>query len=492
MEEFDVVQDIAARTGGNVYIGVVGPVRTGKSTFVKKFMDLLVLPNIADPAERERTVDELPQSGAGRTVMTTEPKFVPDDGVAITVGENLHLRVRLVDSVGFPVPGALGYEEDEGPRMVTTPWFEYDVPFEEAAEVGTRKIITDHSTIGLVVTTDGSFGELPRDAYVAAERRTIDEIRHLGKPFLVLLNSARPEAPETAALAESMQAEYGVTVLAVNVQYLTRRGLDRILEEVLKEFPVREVQVELPEWVEALPEDHWLVRELRALVGETLAAIRRMRDVDPALAHLREREVVGEARLLSADMGTGSLVAALGVPDMVYERVLSEIAGFDVTRRDQMIRGLAQMAGAKREYDRVRSAFVEARERGYGIVVPDAGDMAFAEPELLRRGHQFGVRLRAEAPSFHILRATVTAEYAPILGSERQSADLVRYLTEKFQDDPRKIWSSEIFGKSLHELLRETIAAKLERMPENVRKKLQETVERIVDEGTGGLICILL
>ncbi|MBX5476312.1 MAG: stage IV sporulation protein A [Clostridia bacterium] len=492
MEAFDIFQDIATRTNGNVYIGVVGPVRTGKSTFVKKFMDLLVLPNIEDEAERQRTVDELPQSGAGRTVMTTEPKFVPDEGVAITVGDNLTLRVRLVDSVGFPVPGAVGYTEDDAPRMVRTPWFDYDIPFDEAAEIGTRKIITDHSTLGIVVTTDGSFGELGRDAYVEAERQTVEEIQNLGKPFLVLLNSARPDAPETQALAEQLSAEYGATVLPANIQHLTRAGLHRILEQALFEFPVKEVDVHLPQWVEELPSDHWLRRSLDHAVATALQSIRRVRDVKPALESLKASEHVADAGVERADLGTGVVDAFLDTRDEVYVQVLNEIAGFDTTRADVMIRMMRQMAEAKQEYERLRDALADVRERGYGVVVPSLQDMTFEEPEMVRKGNQFGVRLKASAPSLHILRADVSAEYTPILGTERQSADLVRYLTEKFEDDPRKIWESEIFGKSLHELLRETITGKLDRMPENTQKKLQETIARIVNEGSGGLICIIL
>ncbi len=492
MEAFSVYRDMAERTGGDIYIGVVGPVRTGKSTLVKKFLEFLVLPAIADPFERQRTVDEMPQSGAGRTVMTAEPKFIPADAVEIALDDSVRFRMRLVDCVGFPVEGALGYSEEYGPRLVTTPWFDYDVPFEEAAEVGTRKVIADHSTIGLVVTTDGSFGEIPRENFEEAERRTVAALREVGKPFLIVLNSARPHDPATRNLAASIEAAYGATVVPLNCLRLDRDGLTAILQQVLYEFPVQEVRIELSDWVEELPADHALRHRLGEAVARARAAMGRVRDVEPAVRELGAAEVLAGAELVRLDLGTGTAVVAARAREEDYFEVLREISGADVRDRRTLLRTLRVLAGDSARFERLREAWEEAGEIGYGVVTPRLEDMDFKEPELVRKGNQFGVRLRAQAPSFHIIRADVEAEYTPILGTERQSEDLMNYLIEKFEDDPRKIWESNIFGKSLNELLRDGIRNKLEGVPEGVQKKFQETLQRVVNEGSGGLICIII
>jgi stage IV sporulation protein A len=492
MEGFDVYADIARRTDGEIYLGVVGPVRTGKSTFVKRFMELLVLPNIADPFARERAIDELPQSGAGRTVMTTEPKFVPDQGIEVSLGEGLAVKVRLVDSVGFPVPGALGYAEDGSPRMVVTPWFDYEIPFEEAAEVGTRKVIADHATIGVVVTADGSFGDLARESFVAAEQEAVSRIRDLGKPYVVLLNSARPDSPDANALADSLRDAYGVAVVPVNVATLTEGDLRRILREVLYEFPVREALVRVADWLKELDPGHGLRRRVEEAAAQAAAALRKIRDVEAAVQHLLASEGVGRAEVSRLDLGTGSVEIDVDAPESAYQAVLRDITGVDLQAKAAVVRLLRELVLAKAEYDRVAPALQEVRQVGYGVVVPDLGDMTFEEPELVRRGNQFGVRLKARAPSLHLIRADVEAEYTPILGTERQSEDLVTYLMEKFEDDASKIWESQIFGRSLHDLLREGIRGKLARMPESAQQKIQETLQRIVNEGSGGLICIIL
>ncbi len=492
-EGFDVYADIARRTDGEIYLGVVGPVRTGKSTFVKRFMELLVLPNIPDPFERERTIDELPQSGGGRTVMTTEPKFVPDQGIEVALGEGLAAKVRLVDSVGFPVPGALGYAEDGSPRMVVTPWFDYEIPFEEAAEVGTRKVIADHATIGVVVTADGSFGDLARESFVAAEEEAVGQIRDLGKPYVVLLNSSRPDSPDAAALADSLRDAYGVAVVPVNVATLNDGDLRRILREVLYEFPVREASVRVADWLSELEPGHGLRRRVEEAAARGAAALKKVRDVEPAIQQLLASDGVGRADLVRCDLGTGAVEIDVDAPDSAYQAVLRDITGVDLAGgKGPVVRLLRELAAAKREYDRIADALTEVRQVGYGVVVPDLGDMTFEEPELVRRGNQFGVRLKARAPSLHMIRTDVEAEYTPILGTERQSEDLVNYLMEKFEDDASKIWESQIFGRSLHDLLREGIRGKLARMPESAQQKIQETLQRIVNEGGGGLICIIL
>lgn len=493
MEEFDIFQDIATRTKGEIYIGVVGPVRTGKSTFIKKFMDLLVIPNIADDIERQRNIDELPQSGAGRTVMTTEPKFVPDQGVEISVGDAISMRVRLVDSVGFPVEGAVGYvEEDGSPRLVHTPWFDEAIPFEEAAEVGTRKVIADHSTLGIVVTADGTFGELGRNAFVSAERRAIEELKNIGKPFMVILNTAEPYSAPALETAGEMEEEYGVPVVPIDCSRLNDDDLRLILEQALLEFPVAEVNISLPDWVEELPPSHWLRQKFEDSVAEVMHGLKRLRDVDAAIETLNRLEFVQDVILERMELGTGIASIEMTAREELFYDVLEEIVGTDLPGPAALMRVVQDMATARKEYERVAAGLSEARDRGYGIVAPVLDDINFEEPELMRKGNQFGVRLRANAPSLHILRADIATEVTPIIGTEKQSEQLVNYLMEKFEDDPAKIWQSDIFGKSLHELLFEGLQDKLYAMPGNAQQKMRETVQRILNEGGGGLICIII
>lgn len=492
MEKHDIYRDIAERTGGDIYIGVVGPVRTGKSTLVKKFLELLVIPNVKDEFERQRTIDEMPQAGAGRTVMTSEPKFIPADGVEVTLNEGVHCRIRLVDSVGFPVEGALGYTEEFGPRMVTTPWFEYDIPFEEAAELGTRKVITDHSTIGLVVTTDGSFGEIPRENYVEAEHKTVEAIRELGKPYLIVLNTARPHDPNTHTLAAQMKDEYGATVIPLNCARLDEVGVSGLLEQVLYEFPVASLDIRLPGWVAELEASHWLRRQMDGAVEHVQQGIATVRDVQDGVRTLGQLDTVERVTMMEMDMGTGVVTVQMEAKEDLFYQALREITGVDLFDKQALIRLMRELTMARREFERMSEAWQEAQEFGYGVVMPGMAQMDFQEPEMVKKGNQFGVRLKVRAPSYHIMRADVEAEYTPILGTERQSEDLMNYLLEKFEDDPNKIWESNIFGKSLNELLRDGVRAKLQRMPENAQKKFQETLERIINEGGGGLICIII
>lgn len=491
MERAELLQEIAVRTAGDLYIGVVGPVRTGKSTLVRRMMEVLVLPRIQDPALRARAIDELPQGGAGRTVMTSEPKFVPEEAIAIPV-DGMEVRVRFIDSVGFPVEGALGYEEAEGPRMVTTPWFEYEIPFEEAADYGTRKVIQDHSTVGLVVTTDGSFGELPRAAFVPAERRTVEAIRDLGKPFIIVLNTVDPRRDAVTRLAAELRGAYGVPVIPLNVQKLDEDDVHTILLELLYEFPVTELTIQLPRWVEELEPQHWLRAQFQDAVEAATAQIRRLRDVQDAVESLQEYEFVAHAALTELNLGTGAATIEVATPESLFWQVLEEITGFKVEGKENLLRLLRDLSQAKRAYDKIGGALQEAMERGYGVVPPTLDEMRFEEPELIRRGNQFGVRLRASAPALHLFRADISAEVTPMIGTEKQSEQLVNYLMEKFEDDPRKIWESDIFGKPLSDLLREGIHDKLFSVPPAAQAKLRETLERIVDEGSAGLICIIL
>lgn len=492
MEKQDIFRDIAERTGGDLYLGIGGGVRTGKSTFIKKFMELLVIPNIKNPHDRERARDELPQSGAGRTIMTTEPKFVPNEAVEINVSSGLKVKMRLVDCVGYKVEGALGYEEEEGPRMVSTPWFEEPIPFQEAAELGTRKVISEHSTLGIVITTDGSITDIARDNYVDAEERVIEEFKDINRPFLVIMNTANPQSPEMNDLCEELAEKYDVPVIPVNCAELTQKDILSILEKVLYEFPVNEVSISLPIWVEELESKHWLRKKFDDAVRETVRHIKRLRDIDNAVENLGDYDFVSTVALNKMNMGTG--VAAIDIssrPDLFYQ-VLSEDTGFRVDGEHELYRLVKDLAVVKREYDKVSVALQEVRETGYGVVTPRLDEMNLEEPELIRQGNRFGVKLRASAPSLHIIRADITTEITPIIGTERQCEELVRYMLNEFEENPQKIWDSEIFGKSLHDLVREGIQNKLHRMPENAQVKLQETLQRIVNEGSGGLICIII
>lgn len=492
MEKFDVFKDIAERTGGDIYLGVVGPVRTGKSTFIKKFMELIVLPNIKDEAERVRATDELPQSAAGRTIMTTEPKFVPNQAVEIGVAEGLDVNIRVVDCVGYTVEGARGYEDENGPRMVSTPWFDEPVAFQEAAEIGTRKVIADHSTLGIVITTDGSVAEIPREGYVFAEERVVDELKELGKPFVIIVNSVNPEHPRAQDLRSDLAAKYDVPVIALSCATVTTQEINMVLREALYEFPVKEVAVNLPNWVMVLDDEHWLRSSFQNCVKDTIQDIRRIRDIDRVVAQFSDYEFVSYAGLSHMDMGQGMAVIDLSAPDELYDRVLTEVVGIQITGRDQLLRMMKDFVYAKREYDKVAEALKMVKLTGYGIAPPSLEEMTLDEPELIRQGPRFGVRLKATAPSIHMIRVDVESEFAPIVGTEKQSEELVRYLMQDFEQNPLKIWESDIFGKSLAAIVREGISGKLALMPENAQFKLKETLQRIINEGSGGLIAIIL
>lgn len=492
MERTDIFRDIAERTGGDLYLGVVGGVRTGKSTFIRRFMELMVLPNMKNVHDRERTKDELPQGAAGRTVMTTEPKFIPNEAVEIQITPNLNVKIRMVDCVGYRVEGALGYDEDEGPRMVSTPWFEEPIPFQEAAEVGTRKVISEHSTMGLVMTTDGSITEIARESYIDAEERVIDEMKDINRPFLVLLNSTRAEGEEAQQLAAELSEKYDVPVLPVDCAQMTQADILNILEKLLYEFPVNEVNISLPPWVEELEFKHWLRQKFEESVRETVKNVRRLRDVNGAVESLAEYEFVDQVSLRSLDMGTGSASIGITSDPALFYQVLSEQSGFTIEGERELFRLVKELSVAKREYDKVAQALGEVRDMGYGVVTPTLEELILEEPELIRQGNRFGVKLKATAPSLHLIKADITTEITPIIGTEKQCEELVQYMLREFEDNPQKIWKSEIFGKSVHDLVREGIQNKLHRMPENAQLKLQETLQRIVNEGSGGLICIII
>ncbi|WP_409301392.1 stage IV sporulation protein A [Peribacillus sp. SCS-155] len=492
MEKVDIFKDIAERTGGDIYLGVVGAVRTGKSTFIKKFMELVVIPGIGTEADRARAQDELPQSAAGKTIMTTEPKFVPNQAATIHVAEGLDVNIRLVDCVGYTVPGAKGYEDENGPRMIHTPWYEEPIPFHEAAEIGTRKVIQDHSTLGVVITTDGSIGEIPRADYVEAEERVINELKEVGKPFIMIVNSVQPHHPDTLALRDSLQEKYDIPVLAMSVESMRESDVLNVLREALYEFPVLEVNVNLPSWVMVLKENHWLRESYQEAVRETVKDIKRLRDVDRVVGHFNEFEFIDRASLAGIEMGQGVAEIDLYAPDELYDEILKEIVGVEIRGKDHLLSLMQDFAHAKAEYDQVSDALKMVKQTGYGVAAPSLADMSLDEPEIIRQGSRFGVRLKAVAPSIHMIKVDVESEFAPIIGTEKQSEELVRYLMQDFEDNPLSIWNSDIFGRSLSSIVREGIQAKLSLMPENARYKLKETLERIINEGSGGLIAIIL
>ncbi|MGI6093032.1 MAG: stage IV sporulation protein A [Veillonellaceae bacterium] len=490
MEKFDLFRDIAERTGGDIYIGVVGPVRTGKSTFIKRFMETMVLPNISDPYDKERAKDELPQSAAGRTIMTTEPKFIPNEAVEINVKDNVSVRVRVVDCVGYTVEGALGYEE-EGPRMVLTPWYDHEIPFQEAAEIGTRKVIAEHSTIGMVVTTDGSVTDLDRENYLPAEERVINELKELQKPFLVILNTNQPVAKETRELVAKLESTYDVPVIPVDCAQLSHDNVYAILQEVLYEFPVKEVNISLPKWVEELEAEHWLKQKFDTAVQEVLQYVRRLRDIDRAIDDLSGYEFVADVILHDMDLGSGLAVLEITARQDLFYQVLEELTGFTIAGEHHLLRLMQDLSIAKREYDKMATALEQVRQTGYGIVPPQLDEMVLEEPEIIRTGNRFGVRLRAMAPSLHIIKTDVQAEISPIIGTEKQSEELVQYLMREFEGEPEKIWRTNLFGKSLNALVREGIQNKLSGMPESAQTKLRDSLQKIVNDGSGGLICII-
>ncbi|MCH5287290.1 MAG: stage IV sporulation protein A [Christensenellaceae bacterium] len=489
---FNLYRDIAERTDGDVYIGVVGPVRTGKSTFIARFMEQLVLPKMPQGPRRERVADELPQSASGRTIMTTQPKFVPGEAVTVALQENTAVRIRLVDSVGYLVKGALGVSDDDGTRMVHTPWFDQDIPFDQAAEVGTRKVMTDHATIGMVVTTDGSITEIPRGSYVEAEERVVNELKALGKPFVIVLNSATPRSMETLSLRDALEDKYAVPVMLLNVKEMQVEDIQHVLESVLLEFPLREAHLTVPTWLGALDTDHWLVSHVLDGVREAGKASRKMRETDVYVDAFASSEYAGEVRTLQTYPGEGRMDFALPLKDGLFNRVLGEECGREIRGDAHLLSLMKELVSAKAEYDHIAEALHAVRETGYGLVTPTMAEMTLQEPEIVRQGGQFGVKLKAHAPSLHMIRVDIETEVTPVVGTEKQSEELVRYLMDEFENDPQQIWSTNFFGKSLHDMVREGLSNKLLRMPDDAREKVQETLTRIINDGDGGMICILL
>jgi len=492
MEDNHLYQDIAKRTDGDIYVGVVGPVRTGKSTFIKRFMDLLVIPNIDNEYKQQRARDELPQSAGGRTIMTTEPKFIPNEAVGITVGDNIKLNVRLVDCVGYLVNNAIGYLEDDMPRMVKTPWSEEEIPFEQAAEIGTKKVIQEHSTIGILVTTDGSVTDIPREEYIESEERVVRELQELNKPFIIVLNSATPYSDYTQSLATKLQEKYGTQVIPTDCENLSNENIDEIFGKVLYEFPIEQMNINFPRWVDGLPEDHWLKEEICDEIKEAFKNVTILKQVDGSITKLQNTEVIQTTLINDIQLGTGTINITINLLDNLFYKVLTEISGVEISNEGELFSTMISFANVKKSYDKVAYALQEVKTKGYGIVSPSIEELILDEPEMVKQGSRYGVKLKARAPSIHMIRADIETEVSPIVGSEKQSQELVEYLLSEFESDPKKIWESNIFGKSLHELVNEGLQNKLSRMPEDAQGKLQETLERIVNEGSGGLICIIL
>ncbi len=488
----NLFHDIANRTDGDIYIGIVGPVRTGKSTFIKRFMESSVIPNIENIYRKERARDELPQSGSGRTVMTVEPKFVPEEAVSIKIDGGAEVSVRLVDCVGYMVEGVSGATADGEERMVTTPWFDHPVTMAEAAEVGTRKVIGEHSTIGLVITTDGTITDLDREVYRPAEARVINELREIGKPFLVVVNSADPTGSAAVSTCREIYDDYGVTAVAVDCLTLDSTEVERLLGEVLYEFPLDEVGVFLPKWVESLPADNEISRSIITALTAVGREMSKLADVRREMPKLADCSVVSRVSIDAITPATGAATVTVELPRALFYTTVAEISGFEIRDDGDLVSLLARMRSVCAEYSRLESALAEVRETGYGIVLPTIDEMTLEQPKLLREGGHYGVSLRASAPSIHLIRADIEAEVSPIVGTEKQSEELVESLLSEFREDPEKLWQTDIFGKSMHELVGDGLASKLRHMPDDAREKLRTTLERIINEGSGGLICIIL
>ena len=488
----NIYNDIAQRTDGNIYIGIVGPVRTGKSTFIKQFMEKLVIPNIDSRYRRERAIDELPQSAAGKTIMTTEPKFIPEEAVEITLDGGTHFNVRMIDCVGYIVPSSLGYIENEMPRMVMTPWFDEEVPFNMAAEVGTQKVIQEHSTIGLVVTSDGSISDIPREEYEESEERVINELRAINKPFVVLMNSVDPTSKAVKELCTQMSEKYETPVIAVNCLELDEDDMEKIMGEILYAFPVKEINICCPGWITSLKKGHWLKEEIFSAIRESAMGVTHLRDIKGVAEKIKCCKEVTSAEIAGVNLGTGSATLNVSICDELFYKIIAEETGIDIANESDLLSELRELTRIKSYYARLESALEEAEATGYGIVMPSIEELSLEEPEIVKQGGRYGVRLKASAPSLHIMKATINTEVAPIVGSEKQSEELVTYLLREFEDDPVKIWESNIFGKSLDDLVNEGLHNKLYHMPVEARLKLQETLERIINEGCSGLICFIL
>ncbi len=488
----DIYNDIATRTDGDIYIGVVGPVRTGKSTFIKQFMENFVIPNIESDYRKERAIDELPQSSGGKTIMTTEPKFIPEEAVEVSLDGGTKFNVRMIDCVGYIIPSAIGYFENEAPRMVVTPWFDAEVPFNMAAEVGTQKVITEHSTIGLVITTDGTITDLPREEYEECEERVIAELHQINKPFVVLMNSIHPESQEVKKLCEELSEKYKTTVIPINCLELNEADIKNILTQILYSFPIKEINIEMPSWINSLEKGHWLKDAVFSHIRGAAKNLTNLREIGTCAQNIAECEQVVDSYVKSIHLGSGSAVISVGIHQDLFFKIIGEATGLTIENESDLMPQILELVKVKNKYSKFAEALNQVEETGYSIVMPSIDELTLDEPEVIKQGGKYGIRLKATAPSIHMMKATINTEVAPIVGSEKQSEELVLYMLNDFEESPQKIWESNIFGKSLHELVNEGLHAKLAKLPQDARMRLKETVERMINEGCSGLICFIL
>ncbi|MBZ9608050.1 stage IV sporulation protein A [Clostridium estertheticum] len=492
MDNFDIYKDIAERTQGDIYVGVVGPVRTGKSTFIKRFMELMVIPNIDNPHKKERAKDELPQSGSGKSIHTTEPKFVPNEAVEIEFEGGTKFKVRMVDCVGYIVKGAVGYAEGETPKMVTTPWYDYEIPFEEAAEIGTKKVINEHSTIGLLITTDGSITGIEREEYLEAEGRVVDELKSINKPFIMVLNSKNADAPETQVLARELEEKYDVPVQVMDVVNMKEEDIANIFQRILKEFPVKEINIDMPEWIENLSSKHWVKINFMKFLKDTCKDIFKVRDINKSLLTFKEVDFLDSAILDEMNMGEGTARVNIIPKHELFYKILGETCDCEIKGENDLLTLMGEFSRSKVEYDKISEALKDVKEKGYGLVAPQLSEMTLEEPEIVQHGGRYGVKLKASAPSLHFIKADIQTEISPIMGTEKQSEDFYKSILEQFENDKSQIWQSNMFGKSLEVLVKEGLQSKLFKMPDDVQVKIQKTLQRIINEGNGSLICIIL
>ena len=491
MEKLEIIKSITERTGGDLYLGVVGAVRTGKSTFIKKFIENLVGPNIEDEYEKKRCLDEIPQSAQGKMIMTTEPKFVPSKAAKIAV-DDFSCDVRLVDCVGYIIDGCKGYEDENGPRMVKTPWYDDEIPFVEAAEIGTEKVIRDHSSIGIVITTDGSFGDIPRNNYLEAESRIVDELKEIGKPFIMILNSAHPMLPETERLADSLKEEYNIPVLPMSIETMNEKDVYTVLKESLYEFPVTEIKVNMPDWIAVLQKDNWLKKIYIDKIKESVIEVDRLRDINNITNHFTDCEYISKAYISNVDTNTGIVTINLDAKEGLFDEVLKDIIKIDVKSKADLLKLFQDFNEAKCEYDQIKSALKMVKSTGYGVASPSLADMKLDPPEVIKQGSRYGIKLKAVAPSIHMIRVDVESTFEPIIGSELQSKELINYLMRDSDKDPESLWKSEIFGRSIDEIVKEGIQAKLSLTPENARFKIQQALTKLVNKGSGNLYAIVI
>lgn len=491
MDKLEIIKNIAERTGGDIYLGVVGAVRTGKSSFIKKVIETLVVPYIQDEYEKKRALDEIPQSAQGKTIMTTEPKFVPNQAAKVQI-DDFSCNIRLIDCVGYLIEHAKGAEDENGPRLVKTPWYDDPIPFVEAAELGTEKVIKDHSTIGIVVTTDGSIGEFSRKDYLEAENRVINELKSIGKPFIVVLNSTHPMLPETERLAESLREEHGVPVMPMNIESMTEKDIYDILREALYEFPVLEVRVNMPEWIAILNPKHEVKKCYIDAIRESVVEVNKLRDIETITSHFLNHDTISKSYISEVNPANGVVTISLEAPADLYNRVLTDIIKIDVKNKAELLSLFQEYNEAKREYDQIKYALKMVKQTGYGVASPSLQDMKLDNPEITKQGTRYGVKLKAVAPSIHMIRVDVQSTFEPIIGSELQSKELINYLMKDYETDPSNIWKSEIFGRSLDVIVQEGIQSKISMMPDNIRYKLQNTLTKIVNKGSNNMIAIVL